>query len=406
MATAHSDVYRESGGNHEADSRTASSAPLLDEDVSESTPAPAQTTDDVDTESQTVDPSTTGEKSSKRKFWTLGKKKVDNRTKDKSDTPTSSLTSAPLAPIATMRPVSPLHSPDVRGSASPGRVRHPYGSPASPARNLHSSSPRPNSPASSQIFERSVQEDFVPSQASPAIPSHIVTENHIPPVLDASSAAITDDHLDPDTVEIITHAAHQPASVTVTGTGDPPPSMSASFSLDAGAHQNDFEDTAFSYATLNTNDVRRLSFVSFSDVVHAEHSHDQEHHGHLPSRGSVHNLTGLSTSTSIAPPRSPSPLHSPISSHGAADTSPPTSVSPSFKGIETSPSRGVRGSAGSPLPLLPHSPPLGGELNIETMRQALRKTGSGDLSGVRSQPMSAIGDGPSDGEGPFGRSLR
>ncbi len=40
------------------------------------------------------------------------------------------------------------------------------------------------------------------------------------------------------------------------------------------------------------------------------------------------------------------------------------------------------------------SPPLSGagELNIETMAQALRKTGSGDLSGIRSQPLSAVGN--------------
>ena len=40
-------------------------------------------------------------------------------------------------------------------------------------------------------------------------------------------------------------------------------------------------------------------------------------------------------------------------------------------------------------PFTGNSPPAGGELTIETMRQALRKTGSGDLSGVRSQPLSA-----------------
>jgi hypothetical protein len=35
---------------------------------------------------------------------------------------------------------------------------------------------------------------------------------------------------------------------------------------------------------------------------------------------------------------------------------------------------------------------LGSEINIETMRQALRKTGSGDLSHFRSAPPSAVGN--------------
>jgi hypothetical protein len=39
----------------------------------------------------------------------------------------------------------------------------------------------------------------------------------------------------------------------------------------------------------------------------------------------------------------------------------------------------------------------GGELTIETMSQALRKMGSSDLSGARSQPLSPVStDGPAD----------
>ena len=94
--------------------------------------------------------------------------------------------------------------------------------------------------------------------------------------------------------------------------------------------------------------------------------------------------------------RSPSPVRSPMSSHGMGP-SPPTSGAPSMKGVDIASAKLAR------LPASPtsgtHSPPLSGELQIETMRQALRKTGSGDLSGVRSQPMSATS--LEDSEFPF-----
>ncbi|KAK2757850.1 hypothetical protein FQN54_004256 [Arachnomyces sp. PD_36] len=307
-------------------------------------------------------------------------------------------TSVPIAPISTMRPASPLHSLDgSRASASPQRARHPYRSPSSPGRAIHASSPRMHSPASSHIFERSVQEDVGPPQASPSIPSHIMTENHIPPILEASSAAITDDRLDPDTVEIVTHSVHQPASLTVTGTGTADQSMASSWHEDVTSHPTlDHEDSGSTYGSLDSTDVRRLSFISFADVVHAEHLEC----GEQPSNRDSLYLAGLSTNsaTLAAHNRSPSPVRSPVSSHGLG-TSPPTSVSPSFKGLEASPTRGGRGP-GSPLTPA-HSPPVTGELNVETMRQALRRTGSGDLSGVRSQPHSAVGNDDGVYERPF-----
>lgn len=310
----------------------------------------------------------------KRRFFGLGKKVADDKPKHK---PTPVLSKAPQ--IAPMRPVSPLRGADgLRASASPQRGAQPYGSPSSPGANAQSSSPRLHSPASSQIFERNVQEDVVPPQASPQIPSHIVTENHIPPVLEASSQAITDRKLDPDTVEIVTHAAHQPASVTVTGAGTHDQSMASSMYED-GSHLQEMEDITSTYGNLDSADVRRLSFISFADVVQGEHVAEA---GDPTGRNSLH------LASVPGPQRSPSPVRSPVSSHGLS-TSPPTSVSPSFKGVETSPHRGQRGPA-SPAPT--NSPPPGGELNIETMRQALRRTGSGDLSGVRSPPMSAVGN--------------
>jgi hypothetical protein len=140
-------------------------------------------------------------------------------------------------------------------------------SPTSPTRGGLSSSPRLSSPAGSQIFERDVQDSISAMPTSPAIPSHIQTEDHIPPVLDASSEAITDDHLDPDSVEIITHNAHQPAAVTVTGVTYE--QMAASWAEELGValdHQQ--RDDVSSHGALDgAADVRRLSFISFADVV-------------------------------------------------------------------------------------------------------------------------------------------
>lgn len=321
-------------------------------------------------------------KTGKRRFWNIGKKKEDDKTKKKRDAAaiaTPSTTSAPQA----MRPVSPMGA-----TVSPMKqtIPHPYGVPSSPNRNLHSPSPGIPSPASSQIFERSVQEDGLASTASPAIPAHITTENHIPAVLDASSEAITDDHLNPDNVEIVMHAAHQPAAVTVTGTGTSE-AAGTSWQDDLVAHP-DRDDAASNYGALDSNDVRRLSFISFADVVHAEHAD--------PSGSVAPSISSPLAST--VHNRSPSPVRSPISSQGLGG-SPLMSGSDSSRGQESSPNRLGRGP-GSPF--TGHSPPTGGELTIETMRQALRKTGSGDLSGARSQPMSAT---PGDDE--FGeRSFR
>ena len=224
-----------------------------------------------------------------------------------------------------------------------------------------------------------MQEDGLYASASPAIPAHITTENHIPSVLDASSVAITDSHLDPDNVEIVMHAAHQPAAVTVTGAGISDVT-GTSWQDDLAAHP-DTDDAASNYGALDSTNVKRLSFITFADVVHAE----QAQADYALNQDSLH-LTGSHSFTAAA--RSSSPIRAAIPPY-ARSSSPHTS-SPSFRGLETSPNRGGR-VPGSPL--IGHSPPphTGSELTIETMRQALRKTGSGDLSGARSQPMSAVG---------------
>ncbi|KAF2186313.1 hypothetical protein K469DRAFT_706976 [Zopfia rhizophila CBS 207.26] len=329
----------------------------------------------------------------KRKFLGLGKKKVGdkkevgkngaNNASDNQPTmsPISPPTLAASPPLSTARrPVSPLHSPPADSRASPRsspRI-YPAGVGASPNRRSQynrSSSPGLHSPASSQIFERNVQESALSGELSPAIPAHIQTEDHIPPVLEASSLAITDDHLNPDEVEIVMHSAHQPASAAVAGSMTDSVYSPSQDDFSALAHQ-DVDDSASNYGSLDTTDVRRLSFISFADVVQAEH---------VENNRDAMQFMSLSTTAN----RSPSPVRSPTSSHGFS-ASPPTSGATSEKGADVVSSKVAR-TPGSPTTTHgTHSPPLGGELQIETMRQALRKTGSGDLSGARSQPLSAV----------------
>ena len=304
-------------------------------------------------------------KSGKRRFWNLGKKKDEARAKQNTeDAQAVGLSQSPLLGSSPMRTSSPSSGPMGVPTFSKN-TSHPYAS-TSPVRNIHSSSPAPPSPASSQIFERHVQEDSLAIREQAPIPGHITTENHIPPVLDASSEAITNDELDPDQVEIVMHSAHQPASVTVTGA--PASEAGGLAPLDEQEVNAETEDGASTYGALDSTDVRRLSFISFADVVHAENVHEG---------GSI--ATGTISPTSF-PNRSPSPIRSPV----LAQTG---SGSPALSGLDAPPS-GIGMTLMSPIP--GHSSPSGGggELTIETMRQALRKTGSGDLSGARSASLS------------------
>lgn len=317
-------------------------------------------------------------KTGKRRFWGLGKKKDEDKAKKKRDEDAAVPKSTPVSTdpdsqIGSIRPVSPIIALGNVAHLPKSSSSHPYTLPSSPNRNLNSSSPAPPSPASSQIFERHVQEDGLAAAASPAIPNHITTENHIPPVLDASSAAITDDHLNPDNVEIITHAAHQPAAVTVTGASLSEAPGTSIYDDLSGHAEND--ETASNYGALDSTDVRRLSFISFADVVHAEHVD----YGSSVAVGAI--------SPAAAHNRSPSPARSPLAAQ-VLSGSPVLGSSVSSRGLEISPTIAGR-SLASPLPT--HTSPASGELTIETMRQALRKTGSGDLSGAKSIPLSAVG---------------
>ncbi|OLN93040.1 hypothetical protein CCHL11_07493 [Colletotrichum chlorophyti] len=308
-----------------------------------------------------------------RGLFGFGKKRED------SSLPNKTTSSAKPASTPTSNP-SLSRDPSrtsARSTASPYADQSSV-HPSSPGRGI-SSSPRLPSPAGSQIFERDVDNMSIKPQ-SPAIPAHIQTENHIPPVLDASSEAITDDHLDPDSVEIVTHAQHQPAAAAVTGVNSSahlPDSMSASWTEELRAFAD--RDDASNINSIDS-DVRRLSFISFADVVQAEQG---SHAGVAGSRDSIH-VAGL-TSLSSVNARSPSPIRSPISSQGPG-TSPPTSNPASVKGLEMSPGRKPLGSPISSY----HNLNMSGELNIETMSQALRRTASSDLSGARSLPASPI----------------
>ncbi|KAL8906773.1 MAG: hypothetical protein Q9207_001828 [Kuettlingeria erythrocarpa] len=358
-----------------------SSVPLLGEGFSESNVKSTLDSTGNDREQEAVNSPELDSKNGKRRFWGLGKKKEEMKPKGKREIAIAGQATTSTAPGPGIQLIPSLGSPQRPTMvAPPVPTSHPYGTPTSPERKMSSGSPHIPSPASSQIFERNVQEDGLAATASPAIPSHITTENHIPPVLDASSMAITDNHLTPDKVEIVMHSAHQPAAVSINASsiGEP----AASIPQEEPVSQYETDETASNYGALDAADVRRLSFISFADVVHAEHAAD-----YASGRESVPPSGAASIAPLRAGNRSPSPIRSPLLAH-AHSSSPPLGESAALNTLETSPHRGGRNLA-SGLPS--HSPPTGGELTIETMRQALRKTGSGDLSGARNQPTSAVG---------------
>lgn len=318
------------------------SIPVLGEGFSEqSEPISKSTSQSTDSQSQDYDAKT----SSRRRFWSLGRKED---TQSASPSGPSTGTPSPAPRNGTQTP-------------SPSRHRGPLGtsSPSSPARM------RSPSPASSQIFERNVQEDVLLVASSPsaaaATPAHITTENHIPPALSASANAFADERLSPDRVEIVTLASHQPAAASVTGAVGTD-TMDSTQSPDVQDHGHNHGSTATHFphhhshdphlhaspsSTLYTPaqnssphsaipskfeaaDIRRLSFISFADVIHDEHVATDAAHRLASASGGV--LSSPSSPLS-PPPRSPSPV-------------------PASR--------------------------VGSELSVETMTQALRKTGSGD----------------------------
>ncbi|KAF4971372.1 hypothetical protein FSARC_1804 [Fusarium sarcochroum] len=376
------------------DDRFANAEASDDQRLGDSTPRASEF--DNQTDSQREDTKKDG-KSKMRSLFSLGKKKSSLTKSDTNhttnDAKPESRSESQTPSNANSNPASPPLSRDPSKLSSNQQSwtsagEQGFALPSSPSRGF-TGSPRLSSPATSQIFERDVQDSAVLMPNSPAIPTHIQTENYIPPVLDDASEAITNEKLDPDTVEIVTHTSHQPASVTVTGTNNGLPSYDPSASEWAAelASFADREavsaDNASNYGSLDSSDVRRLSFISFADVVQAEHNPPA---GVAGSRDSIH-LAGLTSLPPAAVNRSPSPIRSPVSSQGP-ETSPPTSNPGSMKGIELSPTRRPLGSPTSTNNLKLNA--SGGDLSIETMSQALRRTGSSDLSNVRSGPTSPI----------------
>ncbi|KAK9465007.1 hypothetical protein V1512DRAFT_267069 [Lipomyces arxii] len=104
---------------------------------------------------------------------------------------------------------------------------------------------------STKIFERQVQDLSTPSHHH----HHHTTENLIPPVLAASCEALTDDTVDPDSVQVVT--VTRPHSSSLSSIHRSP----STASLTTGSTN--------SVSTQNiVSPANRLSFYSYADVVH------------------------------------------------------------------------------------------------------------------------------------------
>lgn len=149
---------------------------------------------------------------------------------------------------------------------------------------LHSTTDSPglSSPASSLIFERSVQ-DFNPNDEK--IPSHYYNENYIPPVLEASANVITDNSLDMDLIDVLTkrpsarsHSMSESFQGSHTshpshGSFDYYPRKKSNASLRSpNSIQSPGTATGLGVSPTSTsaNDRPILSFYSFADVISSE----------------------------------------------------------------------------------------------------------------------------------------
>ncbi|KAM3425547.1 hypothetical protein BST61_g7494 [Cercospora zeina] len=360
-------------------------------------------------------------KSFKERLLELAGKKREHKAKMEAVNASAFDNAANAAGTAEAQGTTQQRQPDLkpqprRTPASPSRLPYHSAVSASPSR-LRSSSPMLYSPASSEIFERNVQEPLPISALSNElteahIPAHVMTEDDIPPALDASTEAITSKSLNPDDVEIVMSTSHQPAAASVLDASasysdmltlnspmrfeTPIDSEPASSLQPSSVLQNLDDEVASSYGQLDPNDVRRLSFISFKDIVQSELQ--QQHLAEIGNRDSLH-IGGHSFSSSMNE-RATSPLRSPRSPTSSAAASggvitPPHGLNISHSLAEQSPGR-----IGSPGSM--HGSAHGhGELTIETMSQSIRKTASGDLSnikirdgsdGFRSAGLSPVGD--------------
>ncbi|KAK6530356.1 hypothetical protein TWF694_003712 [Orbilia ellipsospora] len=291
----------------------------------------------------------------RRSFFNFGKKKQD----DKSGTPP---TASGIPPITTISP------PETK---STNTGTNSTASPVSPVRSSHFGSQRRSKNTSprlstSSIFERNVQDPSLPP-GSPSIPSHFSTENHIPAVLEATSLTITDSSVDPDRVEIVSSTSHH------TVLPHHPESYSNPWAEDS-AHSGD-ESIGHGYtSSLASADKRRLSFISFADVVQAENEQAGHSSSNLePSLGSqpplqVHHQPQSQQSAPSLRSNSPvrTPPHLPHSPPG-------TGLGLSDFSMEKDMSIPDRQS-GTGAAAQAH-----GEVTVQTLSQALRKHGSTDF---------------------------
>ncbi|EGX45156.1 hypothetical protein AOL_s00173g257 [Orbilia oligospora ATCC 24927] len=280
----------------------------------------------------------------RRSFFNFGKKK---QAASDDSSKTSSTTVIP--PITTISP------PETKSTGTNSTT-----SPVSPVRSSHFGSQRRSKAGSprlstSSIFERNVQDPSLPP-GSPSIPTHFSTENHIPAVLEATSLAITDSSVDPDRVEIVSSTSHH----TVLSH---PESYSNPWAEES-AHSGD-ESIGHGYtSSLASADKRRLSFISFADVVQAENEQASQSSTNLES-SHISKPTASQASNRAPSLRSNSPIRTP----------PHVPHSPPGTGLGLSDfSMEKDMSIPAPSAAAHHS-----EVTVETLSQALKKHGSADL---------------------------
>ena len=155
---------------------------------------------------------------------------------------------------------APLASPTLMAYNGGSNTRSPIGSVSSP--NL----------AASQIFERSVGGDpttvLLPLGG---VPAHHLSEDLIPPALDASAETLTDASVDPDFVEVVTVGnlnQQQQVSNFSSTSSSPQPQILASAVLPSKAVSNT-DDVEPGCAVFDQTQ-KRLSFVSYADLIQVE----------------------------------------------------------------------------------------------------------------------------------------
>jgi hypothetical protein len=150
-----------------------------------------------------------------------------------------------------------------------------------------------------QIFERSVGDNVLPASTA-GIPTHQLSEDLIPPALDASAETLVDTSVDPNSVEIVT-MGNVDASV-------PNPRTNSPFDPTTGLDINSIEPGS---SLLEGDERKRLSFISYADLVHAEHrdpSPKRPAKSASPSRSP--DLSTTNSRTSHSPEIGDSLLHS------------------------------------------------------------------------------------------------